>query len=257
MTKELSWNQHILVGGIARGTAITILYPLDTLKTIRQNSNLSTKYIPLSHLYFGYKIAILTQVPYGMIVFGMYENIKSYLTVQYPSISPYHHYITSAIAGDLLGSAILSPCEIVKQNMQIGRYKNMSEAYRNILHQNGLTGFYKGYCSLILRDIPFRAIQLPLYDSLKKNESSITGTCLNGAISGMVAGCITCPLDVVKTRMMCSRHNLPIHKVIRYLYVSEGMQGFFRGITFRTVFLGYSSSVFFLIYEFLKYVCIQ
>ena len=29
---------------------------------------------------------------------------------------------------------------------------------------------YRGYYSLLLRDIPFRAIQLPIYDKFKENS---------------------------------------------------------------------------------------
>lgn len=250
MTKELSARDHLIIGGLARGIAITALYPLDTIKTRIQNaSNNRNK----RALYSGYTIAISTQVPYGMLVFGMYENIKSYSYYAFPSVSSTHKHISSAIASDFLGTLILCPAEIVKQNMQIGRYKNVMDACRSIYYFEGFRGFYKGYSGLLMRDLPFRAIQLPLYDSLKQmNDGSLISSCASGALAGMVAGCLTCPMDVVKTRLMLGQNNLPIMTMVRYLYITEGFRAFYRGLTYRTLFLGYSSAVFFVIYESIR-----
>ncbi len=66
-------------------------------------------------------------------------------------------------------------------------------------------GFYKGYLSLVLRDIPFSMIQLSFYERLKSlrlfpslPEDYANG--LNGSIAGAVSGFIVTPMDVLKTR---------------------------------------------------------
>jgi len=255
--KELSWKQHLLIGGFSRGCVITLLYPLDTIKTRTQNSYHQSYKLPL---YYGYNVAISTQIPYGMIVFGMYENIKEVLFKYHPEMNKSNVYISSALLSDFMGSAFLSPCEIIKQNMQIGKYNSVYMAYKRIMYLDGFKGFYKGYTGLLMRDLPFRAIQLPLYEFLKEKYTHHSDSSLSnslkisfvGAIAGMTAASITNPIDVIKTRLMCSNFNLNVKEVINHISSVEGMGGFLYGITYRTVYLGLSSSLFFLIYEGVK-----
>lgn len=70
----------------------------------------------------------------------------------------------------------------------------------------------------MLRDIPFSAIQFPLYELFKmtqiklvaartgQSESTVqlpgTLNALNGATAGASAGLLTTPFDVLKTRLM-------------------------------------------------------
>jgi hypothetical protein len=77
-------------------------------------------------------------------------------------------------------------------------------------------------------------------------------TCASGAFAGMVAGSITNPIDVIKTRMMCSNFNLSVKDVIKHVIAVEGTRGLLYGITYRTLYLGLSSSLFFFIYEGIK-----
>lgn len=81
-----------------------------------------------------------------------------------------------------------------------------------------LRGFYAGFGSFVMRDIPFSAIQFPLYELLKmvsirvqarrhgQSEASIElpglVNSVNGSIAGATSGFLTTPLDVLKTRQM-------------------------------------------------------
>jgi len=75
-----------------------------------------------------------------------------------------------------------------------------------------MQGFYVGYFSLVLRDIPFGIIQFPMYELLKKLVSKYQGihkddlggwtmSCL-GSVAGAFSGFVVTPLDVLKTRQM-------------------------------------------------------
>lgn len=59
------------------------------------------------------------------------------------------------------------PTEIVKQRMQTGMYQSIGEAVTSIRGAEGLFGFYRGYFSMIAREIPFSFIQFPLWEGLK------------------------------------------------------------------------------------------
>ena len=70
--------------------------------------------------------------------------------------------------------------------------------------------FYSGFWTTVAREIPFSFIQFPLYEALKKHWAAAQGTphvsaaqgAACGSFAGAIAGALTCPLDVVKTRMM-------------------------------------------------------
>jgi solute carrier family 25 S-adenosylmethionine transporter 26 len=240
--------KYLLVGGVSRGIVITVMFPIDTIKTRLQNNSINVFKPPF---YYGYKTALLSQVSYGMAVFGTYENMKIVLNNNYPNIPQVYKFLTSAIISDLTGSLILTPGEVVKQNIQIGKYNSILNASINIVNNDGLFGFYKGYSGLIARDIPFRAIQLPLYDTLKNdyNYNNIYVTSLFGVFASMVAGAITNPIDVIKTQMMCSNKKENIKNTILQIYNNYGYKGFFAGILQRISFLGGSSFIFFFMYE--------
>ncbi len=77
----------------------------------------------------------------------------------------------------------------------------------------GIKGFYAGYISFIMREIPFSGIQFPLYEMLKafsakniakSDPSQMPGymNSINGSIAGSFAGFLVTPFDVAKTRLM-------------------------------------------------------
>jgi solute carrier family 25 S-adenosylmethionine transporter 26 len=51
--------------------------------------------------------------------------------------------------------------------MQTGMFASFEEAVLGIRAAEGLRGFYRGYWSMIAREIPFSFIQFPLWEGLK------------------------------------------------------------------------------------------
>lgn len=257
--KELIWYQHLGIAGISRATAVSIMYPIDTIKTIVQNNPLQPKH-DFKTLYKGYPYAIITQSIYGMAVFGTYEIIKAKINAKKQNNNHNTNnnllvYIQSALTADILGSLFLCPCEVIKQNMQIGKYRSAFEAFKDIIYHHKVKGLYKGYDALLLRDLPFRVIQLPLYDKLKElYDTSIPAvSCSVGATAGMVAAAVTTPIDVIKTNLMCS-HNTSIKDIIHTVYAKNGLISFFSGLPHRVIYLGGASSIFFMSYESLRHI---
>lgn len=64
------------------------------------------------------------------------------------------------------------PTEIVKQRMQTGVYSSFAEAINGIRAAEGVFGFYRGYWSMIAREIPFSFIQFPIWEGLKVINAS-------------------------------------------------------------------------------------
>lgn len=88
-------------------------------------------------------------------------------------------------------------------------YKSTAHAIRTIVHQEGFSALFYGYKATILRDLPFSALQFAFYEQgqtwarqwRKGRDIGLPLELLTGAAAGGLAGVITCPLDVVKTRI--------------------------------------------------------
>ena len=122
---------------------------------------------------------------------------------------------------DLAASFVYVPSEVLKTRLQLqGRYNNpffqsgynyksTAHAARTIVRQEGFLALFYGYKATIFRDLPFSALQFAFYEQgqtwarqwKKSREIGLPLELLTGATAGGLAGVITCPLDVVKTRI--------------------------------------------------------
>jgi hypothetical protein len=113
------------------------------------------------------------------------------------------------------------PSEVLKTRLQLqGRYKNpffhsgynyrgTVDAAKTIIRREGFSALFYGYKATIFRDLPFSALQFTFYEQgqtwarqwKKSREIGLPLELLTGAAAGGLAGVITCPLDVVKTRI--------------------------------------------------------
>jgi solute carrier family 25 S-adenosylmethionine transporter 26 len=77
--------------------------------------------------------------------------------------------IAASIA-EMTQALVRNPFEVVKQNLQVGKYNEMLECAVDIVRHKGVRGLYQGYLSFILREIPFSSIQFPFYEILKMSQ---------------------------------------------------------------------------------------
>jgi hypothetical protein len=88
-------------------------------------------------------------------------------------------------------------------------YKGTAHAARTIIRQEGFSALFYGYKATIFRDLPFSALQFTFYEQgqtwarqwKRSRDIGLPLELLTGAAAGGLAGVITCPLDVVKTRI--------------------------------------------------------
>ena len=88
-------------------------------------------------------------------------------------------------------------------------YRSTIDAARTIVRQEGVTALFYGYKATIWRDLPFSALQFAFYEQEQTWAKQWVGSrdiglgleILTAASAGGLAGVITCPLDVVKTRI--------------------------------------------------------
>ena len=141
-----------------------------------------------------------------------------------------------------------------------------------------------GYTALAARNLPFSAMQFPMFEALRvrlrqrwdrKQQPAtahpllVVGAVngLGAGLSGSIAAVITTPLDVVKTRMMLgadtdnktrtdgskSPHRRPSGwHLARVVYREHGVRGLFRGGAFRAGWTFVGSGLYLGTYEVAK-----
>ncbi|KAL8923463.1 MAG: hypothetical protein Q9208_004591 [Pyrenodesmia sp. 3 TL-2023] len=210
------------------------MHSIDTVKTRQQGDpHIPSKYTSLSSsyarifrqegvrrgLYSGVTPAFLGSFPGTLIFFGCYEYSKRHLID-----SGVHNslaYLASGFVADLAASVVYVPSEVLKTRLQLqGRYNNpfftSGYNYRSTLHatqtiikQEGFAALFYGYRATLFRDLPFSALQFAFYEQEQIWAKGYVGSqdiglgleVLTATTAGGLAGVITCPLDVVKTRI--------------------------------------------------------
>ncbi|TVY67552.1 S-adenosylmethionine mitochondrial carrier protein [Lachnellula suecica] len=244
-------NSHtdvLLAGGFAAFTVDLLVYPLDTLKTRFQSPDYKKIYYDASQnainrrvlfrgLYQGVGSVILITIPSSGAFFTTYEAVKKLFSAANPTLSgsksplipqPLIHSAASATA-ELVACFILTPAEVLKQNAQMIQKPVASSkaaaAFQPSVTIQALKQFkkpsqlFRGYTALAARNLPFTAMQFPMFEHLKesikeqrKKNGTFTGglgetaaiTAMSAGSAGSVAAVITTPVDVVKTRIMLS-----------------------------------------------------
>ena len=122
---------------------------------------------------------------------------------------------------DFAASFVYVPSEVLKTRLQLqGRYNNpffnsgynyrgTIDAARTIVRQEGVSALFHGYNATIFRDLPFSALQFAFYEQERNWAKRWKGSkdigigleIATAASAGGLAGVMTCPLDVVKTRI--------------------------------------------------------
>ena len=246
----------------------------------------------LRGLYGGYSAAMLGSLPSSAVFFLSYEAIKRY-EINELGIPETPAFLAAGFLGDLFSSVFYVPSEVLKTRLQLqGRhnnshfksgynYKGFIDAAATIIRTEGPGTLFYGYKATLTRDLPFSAFQFTFYenfrqwafqltdrygtvvDSFKKAETislPLYAELLTGAAAGGLAGILTTPLDVVKTRMQTQNgtsgvilKSTSIVSSLRTIYTVQGVSGLFSGVAPRFVWTSMQSSVMLLLYQvFLK-----
>ena len=125
-----------------------------------------------------------------------------------------------------------------------------------------IRGFYTGYFTTVMRELPFAAIQFPLWEKLKVSWAQRCDrpifayeSALCGSVSGAFAAAVTTPLDVIKTRLMLGVDAKGVQyegtlSTARRIVSDEGASALMRGVESRVAWIGIGGFVFFYAYEF-------
>jgi hypothetical protein len=187
------------------------------------------------------------------IFFTTYEGAKRFYSGLLSSSHLPEAAVHSLASGtaELASCLVLTPAEVIKQNAQMIRQGGSAGASRGSTSMQALRMIWQseggpvrrlltGYTALIARNLPFTALQFPIFEAVRSRiwarrdrtlqsaslttkdvaagagdverriqDKTLSGiletgivTGVSAAISGSFAAVITTPTDVVKTRMM-------------------------------------------------------
>ncbi|KAI1853263.1 hypothetical protein JX265_000238 [Neoarthrinium moseri] len=232
----------MLAGGLGGTTGDMLMHSLDTVKTRQQGdphfppryTSLGSSYYTIWRqegirrgLYGGWLPAMMGSFPGTVLFFGTYEWSKRHM-LDY-GIQPHVAYLTAGFLGDLAASVVYVPSEVLKTRLQLqGRYNNpffasgynyrgTFDAARTIVRVEGPSALFHGYMATLYRDLPFSALQFMFYEQFQawakqwkqSRDIGVPLELLTGAAGGGLAGAMTCPLDVVKTRLQTQIESPP------------------------------------------------
>ncbi|THD00408.1 hypothetical protein EYZ11_000135 [Aspergillus tanneri] len=229
----------MFAGGIGGTCGDMLMHSLDTVKTRQQGdphippryTSMTSSYATIYRqegffrgLYGGVTPALLGSFPGTVTFFGVYEFTKRRMLDA--GVNANVAYLCGGLFADLAASIVFVPSEVLKTRLQLqGRYNNphfnsgynyrsTTDAFRTIIRQEGFSALFYGYKATIFRDLPFSALQFAFYEQEHRMAKEWVGSrdiglgleILTAVTAGGMAGVITCPMDVVKTRIQTQQN---------------------------------------------------
>jgi solute carrier family 25 (mitochondrial S-adenosylmethionine transporter), member 26 len=125
------------------------------------------------------------------------------------------------------------------------------------LNSKGIRGLYKGYWIGLMTYGPFVAIYWTLYEQFKilsmnilKKESTedlpFYGYLVSSAVGSGISAVVTCPLDVIKTRIQVNHDHKQYKNSLDALvtiYKEEGFKALFNGVKPRSLWMSGGTAV--------------
>ncbi|KAK8567307.1 hypothetical protein V6N13_105283 [Hibiscus sabdariffa] len=227
-------------------------------------------------LYQGLSPAILRHLFYTPIRIVGYENLRNLVSSD-GSLSLSSKALVGGISG-VIAQFVASPADLVKVRMQADgrliskglqpRYEGPFDAFKKIVASDGIGGLWKGVLPNIQRAFLVNMGELACYDHAKRfvinnqiSDDNIYAHTLASIMSGLSATTLSCPADVVKTRMM----NQAVGKEGNLMYKSsydclvktvkiEGLTALWKGFFPTWARLGPWQFVFWVSYEKFRHI---
>jgi len=290
--------QHAVAGSCAGMMEHVAMYPIDTVKTRMQAAPVALNEVPpgvvstvrtvlhehgVSGLMRGCFAIGTGCIPAHIGLFCTYEWAKARL-MDLDNVE--HQPLRAASCGAMatvVHDMIITPTDVVKQRLQLGRYRGTLDCMYSVWRHEGLLAFYRSLPTTLISECPFHGVLVASNESLKvllgleargsaaEPDCGVTRKALgwhffSTGVSGMVAAVVTQPLDVVKTRLQTQNvFTAAEAEEVRVRYDGlmstaltitreEGISGLFRGTVPRLLFAAPSAAMCWGTFEVMKVI---
>lgn len=259
-----------------------IVHPLDTLRArlmvsqggglISSTRTLFTTSGPLG-FYRGFGAAVSLQAPAVATHLSVYEWSKNSLSSTWGlSTDDPRVHLSAGVAAEMVSAVFWVPMEVVKQRAQVRGNAGSFVVLKDLLRVEGPRALLRGYGLTVGVYGPYSAIFFAVYEGAKRSWKKALGIRQDGslpmkanlsagALGGAVAGAVTTPLDVIKTRLQTQGDSLVVGE--RRLYKGtlhaatmiareEGLRAFARGMGARVLWKTPGTAICMACYEGLK-----
>jgi solute carrier family 25 iron transporter 28/37 len=278
---------HLFGGALAGVIADGIVHPVDTIRArLQTQKNISYTSATdalfkiyrtegIKALYRGFGAVLVGTIPGHALYFAAYEYSKKVLnkiTNSPADNNPTVHLVAGLLA-DAAGAATWTPMDVVKQKLQVYnrstsgevRYHNSWQTAATIIKEDGFKGLYKGYWTSLATYGPYVALYFAGYERLKhiareyygKYDLPFVMYLGMAGIAGSISAAVTCPLDVIKTRLQVQdkTHTYEYKNgfdALKKIIKNEGIPTLFRGIKPRSLWMAGGTAITMAAYEEIK-----
>ena len=257
--------EQFLAGGLAACSAVTFTNPLEVIKTrlqlqgelkahgvqktLRNIISDTIKQEGIRGIQSGLLPAYYYQFVMNACRLGSYEHIRQSLVAANGGKSSHSINIFSGATAGVFGAFMGSPLFLIKTRLQsntIGTtkygyqhgYTGIIDGFSKILKTEGFRGLYHGVDASMLRTAVGSAVQLSVYDTIKKyfNTKFEKDTLKVHFSASMITGVFVCffmnPFDVLTTRMYNQGNHIYKNLVDCALKTvqTEGFLGLYKGV---------------------------
>jgi solute carrier family 25, member 38 len=242
-------------GAVAGIVADSVLYAIDSAKVRQQSEPVKASGGGggIRILFRGMAPTILLgSVPVFGTFFLLYAPLREMLHYsEYQSLLPLASAVC-AVPATLVGI----PSDVIKKRLVLGVDPNFMAAIQHVTADRGWKGFFAGFQVNLIRDIPFAAVKVGLYEMFAahykswngqstKDRITAQGAVICGVASGVACSILTCPLDCINTRIKDgSTTSTSIWEVGKQIVKKHGVSALYRGVVMRSIVLGIGSSIF-------------
>ncbi|VVU95491.1 Mitochondrial carrier protein [seawater metagenome] len=234
----------LIPGGCSGLTSVVLGYPFDTIKTRSQLSNNYSNLNILKNmihkegvqtLYRGVSIPLITMTIKRSYQYHLFDILKK---------KNYNPFTAGAITG-FAGTFIGCPMHVIKAQMQAStknEHVNTYSLIKYIKHEEGLTGFFRGFKINMTKDIIFGSSFLGSYTYLKvifsekifqKNEKELLENdkkivhFLSGGFASTIVWGAFFPFDHLETAIQTRRNFAYIQQKIN----KRGILSLWKGVS--------------------------
>lgn len=197
-------------------------------------------------LYAGLSAALLRQLTYSTVRFGVYEDFKERFASE-PNTTPSTiNLIAMSSVSGLLGGIAGNPADILNVRMQSDsgrppqerrKYKHVFDGMIRMIREEGASSLFRGVGANSARALLMTSSQLASYDVFKSKlfmgyfrmHDNVTTHLAASLSAGFVATTACSPVDVIKTRIMSAGAKTSVFEVFSSAYKEEGWLWMFRG----------------------------